>query len=194
MPTGSTELSWDGNSSERQPCLQLALTKSELHCLSASDVATLSQAEGQVVSVFGDRLDDYMSKLIVAYQAEPDYEEFFNKWIQIPNWPGYYLLFRQMPEGTEDSQLPLMYPGLLRRNVQLWFHSAQYSTEPTLVGAGDILKPCPDKSIWPYCTACGKFDISTHRLGRKHSNAMWQLQLEGRGSFLSRCCLRCPWM
>ena len=203
MPTGSTEPSENETCVSDQPCLTLALSKSELSCLTNSDCA-LSGPEGQVVSVFGERLNDWMTQqLVIAYQAErpepePDYEQFFNEWesewIQIPNWPGYYVCFRQMPEGIEDSQLPLMYPGLLRRNVQLWFHSAQYSTEPTLVGAGGILKPCPDKSIWPYCTACGKYDVSTHRLGRKHARAMWQLKFEGRGRFLQRCCWRCPWV
>ena len=141
VPTGS--ISCNGKSSELQPCLQLALigsecqlalTESELGCLSAPGVTGLSQTEGQVVSDFCHRLDDFMSKLMVAFQAEPNYEEFLNRWIKIPNWPGYCVLFKQMPEGTEDSQLPLMYPGLLRRNVQLWFHSAW--DMPTCVRAG----------------------------------------------------------
>ena len=77
-----------------------------------------------------------------------------------------------------------MYPILEQRGLELWFWS-KWSGDVSEMVFMDLLKPCPQDQMWPYCAFCGKFHMpshggpGSHRAGKEHNRAIWNHGVNG---------------
>ena len=64
--------------------------------------------------------------------------------------------------------------------LEMWFHSVWYG-DMAEIKEFDILKPCPQGQIWPFCSWCQNFHLpyhgsGSHRCSWKHSRALAYLE------------------
>ena len=76
-----------------------------------------------------------------------------NVWMPLPGLGGNFVMMLACGAGVPSSGL-LMYPGL--HNYQLWFRS-NWNGEVILMTNCDVLKVCPAKQVWPWCSYCNRF-------------------------------------
>ena len=107
-----------------------------------------------------------------------DIDDFLNVEIPIPGLGGNRIMLRRR---CSDHRRPcLMFPRLEMLGLEMLFLSTWYDQQIMSIIEIDILKPCPQKQIWPYCAWCGKFHLpyegyGSHRKSKKHEKAQWYL-------------------
>ena len=124
-------------------------------------------------------------------RAEPDIEPYLNKWIPLPDDQrgGNQILLRRCM-GERERPL-VMYPRLHALGLEMCFHSSWYGQQ-TVVKEFDILKPCPQRHIWIFCSWCGKFHLpfdgpSSHRGSRRHQNMQWYMDNQSLDWMRQQC-------
>ena len=115
--------------------------------------------------------------------AEVDLSYFCNKEIPIPGWGGNRVMFTQMTkcEVCDLGNYPFLYPKLCKLQLNMW-HISSWGETTTKIVIVDILKPCPKKQLWPFCSWCNKFLLPAcdHRKSKKHLKLVdWYLPFYG---------------
>ena len=95
-----------------------------------------------------------------------------NTWLPLPGLGGNAILVR---EASANSPPLVMYNEL--RGHELWFHSSWNGDLIQLVDC-DILKLCPARQVWPWCSWCQKFllPVDAHRCSKRHAKLSFFLR------------------
>ena len=115
--------------------------------------------------------------------AKVDLSYFCNKEIPIPGWGDNRVMFTQMTECEvcDLGNYPFLYPKLCKLQLNMW-HISSWGETRTKIVIVDILKPCPMKQLWPFCSWCNKFlfPACDHRNSKKHLSLVdWYLPVYG---------------
>ena len=110
--------------------------------------------------------------------------EVLDQWIHIPVLgcsDSASILLRRAEHGREERDVPLCMEGL---DIEVWFYSHSLQTRIQLREL-DILKECPAKHLWPWCTYCQRFlfPAEEHRGGCAHKKCTDYLEFKGRNFF-----------
>ena len=95
-----------------------------------------------------------------------------NIWLPLPGLGGNAILVR---EASANSPPLVMYNEL--RGHELWFHSSWNGDLIQLVDC-DILKLCPARQVWPWCSWCQRFlcPPDAHRCSKRHAKLSFLLR------------------
>ena len=121
---------------------------------------------------FQGKMNMWLEHIIGATDtAEGDLSYFCNKEIPIPGWGDNRVMFTQMTECEvyDLGNYPFLYPKLCKLRLNMW-HISGWGRTKTKIVIVDILKPCPMKQVWPFCSWCRKFlcPECAHRNSKKH--------------------------
>ena len=88
-----------------------------------------------------------------------------NTWVHLPGLGGNAIFLRL---ASANSPPLVMYNEL--RGYELWFHSDWSGDTIQLVDC-DILKLCPQRQVWPWCSWCQRFllPVDEHRCSKRHA-------------------------
>ena len=78
-----------------------------------------------------------------------------NQWIPLPGWGDNSVLVKRR---TGHHRPLVMFPRLDQLGLELWFRS-RWCGETFEVEDVDIILPCKQDQLWPYCAWCRKFHL-----------------------------------
>jgi hypothetical protein len=96
---------------------------------------------------------------------------------------------------TNDPNYQLiLFPEVRENGLEMWFHSS-WSGEIILLVDLDLLKLCPMKQYWPYCSWCRKFLFppDAHRASHSHTCAVQYIEMNGPDWCMARLMLNAQW-
>ena len=112
-------------------------------------------------------------------------------WLPLPLLGGNFI--KLLPDPTQKL---FMYPAL--HGYQVWFYS-RWNGEMIMLTDCDVLKQCPQKQVWPWCSYCSKFLLpaKSHRRSRKHERFCYWLAAGGASAVQNEAranMARSPWL
>ena len=92
-----------------------------------------------------------------------------NTWVHLPGLGGNAIFLR---EASANSPPLVMYNEL--RGYELWFHS-DWNGDTIQLRDCDILKLCPQRQVWPWCSWCQRFllPVDAHRCSKRHGRLLF---------------------
>ena len=95
-----------------------------------------------------------------------------NTWVHLPGLGGNAIFLR---EASANSPPLVMYNEL--RGYELWFHS-DWNGDTIQLRDCDILKLCPQRQVWPWCSWCQRFLLpaDAHRCSKRHGKLLFLMR------------------